>query len=115
MKKRAQYETFKDRISNGLQFYFRPKHNAQGQLYYQVDGYQNKVKLKLVSTTAEDKVGELENADWKISQDSIVSKEIKDLELDFNDAVSTEPGTHNSFNNQINKKPALENGSIVEG
>jgi hypothetical protein len=79
-------DAFKETISNGLQFYFKPKYDAKENLYYVIDGYQNKIKDFTVVQKEKDEKGN----SWEISSTSHVPTEIRDLELDFVNAIIAE-------------------------
>jgi hypothetical protein len=78
-------DTFKETMSNGMQFYFKPKYDAKEQLYYIIDGYQNKIKGFTVVQKQKDDKG---NA-WEIAGANVPA-EIRTLELDFVNAIVAE-------------------------
>ena len=79
-------QTFKEYISNGLQFYFKPHQDSSGKLFYTIDGYQNKIKsFKIVQKEADEKGNK-----WQIAHDAIVPLEIKNLEQDFINAITSD-------------------------
>jgi len=80
-------EAFKDTISNGLQFYFKPKNDGQGELFYIVENYRGKIKpFKLVQRKGAD----VDKGKWQISADAVMPDDVRGLEADFGTAVETE-------------------------
>ena len=79
-------DAFKETISNGQQFYFKPKYDAKENLYYIINGYQNKVKDFTMTQKEKDEKGNV----WEIAPTANVPTEIRGLELDFVNAIVAE-------------------------